>query len=543
MGVISGLVARVLPHGTKSEAHRGALLRAIFSAVAMVVSAGWFVALRDRAADASGSADTLLRSDVLRWWAVAHLTALSVVLALAAAMLRESQPSERLARASMPLELGVVLAWIQLTGSASSPVVTLAPLLVVSHRAFLGPRWGAMSFALASTALAGSAMLEAAGALPYASLWGRAEGAPPPWHRAAVGLEVLACAGALGLGALVARAPSSRRTASARDGAAADSGGAEPPLEGRQSGRTIDGRYRLGELIGRGGMGAVYSAVRKIDGRRVALKLLHAHLTDVPLVIERFRREVNAVAKLPPARVVPPLDVGVSPEGHHYLVMDLLLGEDLAQRLSRAPRLSVRETVVLVAQIAEALDAAAELGIVHRDVKPRNIFLVGEPGGVVDARLLDFGICRLLDVALAPAAHRTAALLGTPGYLAPEQVAESFGEVGPQTDVFALGAVAYRALTGESAFPSRQPAVAAYEALNHHPAPAHQLRDELTEDVGLVLALALAKDPKQRYGRASELARDLAAAADGRLPPAARERARALVAHHAARSSTITSAA
>jgi serine/threonine protein kinase len=171
--------------------------------------------------------------------------------------------------------------------------------------------------------------------------------------------------------------------------------------------------------------------------------------------------------------------------------------------------------------------------VIHRDLKPNNVLLLsgtGEP----EVRLLDFGIARVLselvgeNQAQEQTLTQTAAVLGTPGYLSPEQARGQRDAIGPHTDVFALGAIAYLALTGRRAFPARTADGAIYEALYGEPVPASQQRASLPVAVDEVLALALAKDPARRYQKASELATDLRAAVEGRLPAPVSSRARAL---------------
>jgi serine/threonine-protein kinase len=183
---------------------------------------------------------------------------------------------------------------------------------------------------------------------------------------------------------------------------------------------------------------------------------------------------------------------------------------------------------VLVEQLADVLDAAAKAGVVHRDVQPRNIFLVRSGEGAVDARLLDFGMCRLRGTGPGAAMTQSAAIIGTPGFLAPEQVSDGFGDVGPHTDVFALACIAYLALCGQRAFEARDPAAGAYDVLNHHPAPLRSIVPELPEAIDWVLSLALAKRPVDRYRTAGDFARDLKGAARGALSTSISRRALSL---------------
>ena len=242
----------------------------------------------------------------------------------------------------------------------------------------------------------------------------------------------------------------------------------------------------------------------------------------MPDDLERFRREASIARQLPAAHVAQVLDFGHdAAAGHHYLVMELLRGEDLAVMLRRRKRLPAGELLPIVDQLAACLEHAHAVGVVHRDLKPQNVFLLAGPDGP-QVKLLDFGVARLIQ---GSELTQSAMVVGSPGYLAPEQAASDLGEVGPRTDVFALGAIVYRAVTGASAFPARHPAAAVYEAVHVDPIAPSRLDPGLPVDVDLVLALALAKAPGERYATPSELGRDLRAAFAGDLAPAIRERA------------------
>jgi hypothetical protein len=293
---------------------------------------------------------------------------------------------------------------------------------------------------------------------------------------------------------------------------------------GRLTGVKLDSKYVLEELLGRGGMGEVYRA-RDTDGNDVAIKVLFAHLHDESGVIERFRREAEVASKLPHHLVAPVLAFGKTDDQMQYMVMELLRGEDLGARLRRRTRISLGELVPIVDALAEALTAAHALGVVHRDLKPGNVFLV-ENDVVGPVRLLDFGISRMMETASHAALTQTSMVLGTPGYLAPEQVAPRLGQVGPATDLFALGALCFRALTGENAFVANNPAQAAYAALNVQPPPPSKLNPNLPDDIDAVIALAMAKRLADRYQDARLFARDLRAAAQGGLDGDVRKRAK-----------------
>lgn len=213
------------------------------------------------------------------------------------------------------------------------------------------------------------------------------------------------------------------------------------------AGRTvIAGRYLLERRVAEGGMGSVYAGRDEQTGQPVAVKLVPRTATSS----ERFARECQALAGIQHPRVVPYRAHGEVGEGFHYLVMDWLEGEDLARRLTRGP-LPVNEVTRMIHHVGEALAHVHHAGMVHRDVKPANLFLVG---GDVDALvLIDFGLAR--DHDSAPLTQ-TGTLLGTPGYLAPEQVKDGF-KPDARCDVFAAGCVAYECLAGVSPFHGATP--------------------------------------------------------------------------------------
>jgi serine/threonine protein kinase len=194
----------------------------------------------------------------------------------------------------------------------------------------------------------------------------------------------------------------------------------------------IGERFRLEARDAVGGMGAVYRATDEHTGETVAVKLMHPGDDGR---VERFAREAVALATLRHPAIVRYVAHGVSADGQHYLAMEWLEGEDLHARLEREGRLGVSESLALVGRIAGAVGAAHARGMVHRDLKPGNIFLVG--GQIGRAKLLDFGIARL---GLAAPVTRAGQWVGTPGYMAPEQVREG-ATVDARADVFALGCV------------------------------------------------------------------------------------------------------
>lgn len=261
------------------------------------------------------------------------------------------------------------------------------------------------------------------------------------------------------------------------------------------------GRYYIKELLGRGGMAAVYRAVDTVLQRDVALKILHPHYSDDATVVERFKREATIAASLTHPNIVPVYDVGEQ-QGMAFIAMQLLTGRTLQERLQEAGVLSLAELLDVLKPIAAALDYAHSRGIIHRDVKPSNIFLSDAAEGP-RALLTDFGIAKLM---AAPGLTATGALLGTPDYMAPEQIAGD--PVGPPSDIYALGILTYRALTGCKAFEG-DPQDVLLGHLYGQLTPPSQVNPALPTSLDAVIARATARDPAGRYPCAGAFVQDL----------------------------------
>lgn len=285
------------------------------------------------------------------------------------------------------------------------------------------------------------------------------------------------------------------------------------------------GSYVLGDLIGRGAMGEVYAAKHTETGRVAAVKLLQSSmLTDAHLVL-RFLREGEAVSKLRGPNVVTILDVGKTDEGAPFIVMELLRGHDLAWHLQQRTYLSLEEVEEIVDQIGLGLEAARVAGIVHRDLKPQNLFLAQQPGAAPLWKILDFGVSRLIN---SGGTLTQEGIVGTPGYMSPEQA--SGLEATHRSDVFSFGVVVYRALTGEPPFSGPDTPQILYQVVYRCPLRPSELVPSLPPDVDLVLALALAKDPEDRFASALDLAAAMRAAAKGELDASLRLHAQTLLA-------------
>ncbi|MBL8627929.1 MAG: serine/threonine protein kinase [Myxococcales bacterium] len=292
--------------------------------------------------------------------------------------------------------------------------------------------------------------------------------------------------------------------------------------EGRFTGHTLGG-YRLGVVLGRGGMGEVYDARGEFDDEAVAVKVLTAEAGREPTARARFGRELEAVASLRSPHVVRLIAHGGADEPIPFLVMERLTGTTLSDLLRERP-LPIAEALRLLDQIATAVDLAHATGIVHRDLKPANLFQHRPSRGPALWKVLDFGVAKRLD---GEGTLTGDAVIGTPGYLAPEQA--TGGDVGPAADRFALGAIAYRILTGRPAFDAADVAAALY-AVVHATPPCPSAIAPLPADVDAALAIALAKAPDHRFATARELADAVADACRAALPDELRRRGEALIA-------------
>jgi serine/threonine-protein kinase len=293
--------------------------------------------------------------------------------------------------------------------------------------------------------------------------------------------------------------------------------------KGQYSGFTA-GRYRLGEVVGRGAMGEVYAASHVDSGDRAAVKLLLANTTDEANQKERFLREAEITQRLHVPNVVGVYEVGNLDEGVPFIAMELLQGHDLAFHLRKKRQLALEDLVVLANQVASGLKAAHDAGIVHRDIKPQNLFLAAREAATPIWKILDFGVSKLRGSKGTLTQH---AVVGTPGYMSPEQ-AQGL-EADPRSDVFSLGAVLYRALTGRPPFGGPDMPQVLFEIVYRTPTRPSDLVTALPRDVDVVLAIALAKKPEDRFASAQELAEAFALATRKELLPALRSQGDGLI--------------
>ncbi|HWT89773.1 MAG TPA: protein kinase, partial [Solirubrobacterales bacterium] len=250
---------------------------------------------------------------------------------------------------------------------------------------------------------------------------------------------------------------------------------------------TLSGRYETGEKLGSGGMSNVYKATDRILERTVAVKILAEHLHDDERFVERFKREALAVARLIHPNIVQVYDTGVD-EGRHYIVMEYVEGRSGAQILQRQGPVDPEVAAEIGIQACAGLDYAHRRGIIHRDVKPGNLMIVGGPigGGEMIVKLTDFGIARAIEQTRIT---QVGSVVGTAAYLSPEQVRGE--EATPATDVYALGVVLYQFLTGRLPYEGSSLAELAVRQQNEKPLPPDTYNSEVPETLGAAVLRAL----------------------------------------------------
>jgi serine/threonine protein kinase len=268
----------------------------------------------------------------------------------------------------------------------------------------------------------------------------------------------------------------------------------------------LSDRYELGDRLGSGGMSNVYRATDRILERTVAVKVLAEHLSDDERFVARFRREALAVAKLIHPNIVQVYDTGVDQE-RHFIVMEYVEGRSGAQILQRDGHLDPAETVEIGVQSCAGLEYAHRHGIIHRDVKPGNLMIVGGPGGKgpdMSVKLTDFGIARAVEQTRIT---QVGSVVGTAAYLAPEQVRGE--EATPASDVYALGVVLYQFLTGRLPYEGASLAELAVRQQNERPLAPRTYNEEVPETLSSAVLRALEGEPARRFVSAGQLAEGL----------------------------------
>ena len=264
-------------------------------------------------------------------------------------------------------------------------------------------------------------------------------------------------------------------------------------------GRSI-GNYKIVRVIGEGGMGTVYLAEHPMIGKRVAVKMLRPDLGTDPGLVSRFFQEARAVNEIRHPNIVDISDFGKTEDGIVYLVMELLEGRSLRDRLNAEGALPIGDVVTICRQVCDALAAAHRVGIIHRDLKPDNIFLLADPTqpGALRSKLFDFGVAKLLGQQEKQVGHRTIAgsVVGTPFYMSPEQALCQ--DVGAAADIYAMGVVMFEMVTGRVPFAAEQLVLLLNAILKEPAQPASQFRPEVPPFLDRLILRCLEKDPGAR---------------------------------------------
>jgi serine/threonine-protein kinase len=283
-------------------------------------------------------------------------------------------------------------------------------------------------------------------------------------------------------------------------------------------GSVLGDRYKILRRVGEGGMGIVYEAEHIVIEKHVALKVLRDDFGSRPDVVERFRQEAKSASRIGHENIVDISDFGETPSGASYFVMEMLDGEELADRLAREGTIDPARAVSILIQCCRALGAAHQKGIVHRDMKPENIFLIERAGTRDFVKIVDFGIAKMSDIETAGAPGRkltkTGMIFGTPEYMSPEQAAGK--PLDHRVDVYALGVILFEVLTGRVPFLGDTFMGVLTQHMFDPVPPLREInaRVQVSPALEAVLFRALAKDSDQRFQSMDELARALLAVGD-----------------------------
>jgi serine/threonine protein kinase len=291
----------------------------------------------------------------------------------------------------------------------------------------------------------------------------------------------------------------------------------------RRAGAVVASKYRLTRRLGSGATGEVYECEHLVIGKRLAVKLLRIDVEDAPEIVARFRREARAASAIDSEYIVQVVDFGADREHGFYMVMELLVGEDLEAYLARERRVEPDEATRIAYQIARGLARAHGAGVVHRDLKPANVFLASRGDEEPVCKILDFGISTLAQPQTLPGDHarafggagdagRPGVVLGTPQYMSPEQI-EACDSLDGRTDVWSLSVLLYEMLAGEPPFGDRPSIVALFADILRRPAPPLLARAPwVPEPLAEVVHAGLERDRDRRIRDALTFSHELARA-------------------------------
>lgn len=275
-------------------------------------------------------------------------------------------------------------------------------------------------------------------------------------------------------------------------------------------GRTVGAKFVVRKMLGEGGMGRVFEAEHIPSGGLVAIKVLHPHQARRKDTVRRFHREARAAGAICHPNVCSAYELGRLDDGTPYLIMERLEGETLAHRLASRRRLPFDEAVDVLTQVLSGLAAAHARGIVHRDIKPDNVFLAARRGLPGLVKVLDFGVSKRIPTPGLEGPDeidltRGGMVIGTPDYMAPEQ-ARGERDLDERVDVYGCGVLLYETLSGRRPFTAPSPAALLVQILSAHPLPLRALRPALPDGIDAVLGKAVARDRGDRYAKAADFA-------------------------------------
>jgi eukaryotic-like serine/threonine-protein kinase len=277
-----------------------------------------------------------------------------------------------------------------------------------------------------------------------------------------------------------------------------------------KEGQILEGKYRLGRLLGRGGMGSVFLGEHTKIKRAVAIKVLHDEKADSENT-RRFEREAEAAGRIGSDHIVEVLDFGTTPDGDRFMVMEYLDGETLKERLKRVRRLDPADAVPIIVQVLEGLSAAHAAEIIHRDLKPDNVFIAKSKAGRPDfVKIVDFGISKFNALTgEAGMMTQTGAIMGTPYYMSPEQ-ARATNEVDARSDLYSVGVVLYEVITGAVPFAATTLTELMFKIVFEDPPLPQTVVPSLDDDFAAIVVRSMSRDPGRRFQSAQEMQAALA---------------------------------
>jgi serine/threonine-protein kinase len=272
-----------------------------------------------------------------------------------------------------------------------------------------------------------------------------------------------------------------------------------------QPGQILADKYRIVRMIGHGGMGSVYEGENVRIRRRVAIKTLHAGVSQKPDVLERFEREAQAAGRIGSEHIVEVLDMGDLQDGSRFMVMEFLEGMTLGERIVKQGRIAPRELVPIMAAMLDGLAAAHAAGIIHRDLKPANVFLTRLRNQPDFVKILDFGVSKFNVLnSEEMSMTRTGAVVGTPYYMSPEQ-AKGSRAIDHRSDLYSAGVILYEAITGQVPFNAQTFNELIFKIALESPPPPEQFVPGLDSNFAVIMRRSMARDPNERFQSAAEM--------------------------------------